>query len=98
MMAAGQSASLTAMFIRASFETFLTECGVGRIVCNSKWSEVVKGTTISWIQETILFLQSKNLELRHDIEMPTSCNNNVLLMAYWAKKQANEATLVKLNR
>jgi hypothetical protein len=97
MMAAGKALSLTGKLLRASFEAFLTECGVGRTMCNPKWSKVVSDKTISWIRETIIFLQSNNLELRHDIEISTSCNNAIFLMAYCAKQQANEATLVKLN-
>jgi hypothetical protein len=98
MMSAGQSSSLTGKLIRASFEAFLTECWVDRMVCNPKWSELVRGTTLSWIRETTLFLQINKLELRHDIDIHTLCNTNIFLIAYWSTQNAKEATLMRLDR
>jgi hypothetical protein len=98
LMSAGHAGSLTGKLLRASFDAFFMGCGVGRNICNPKWKAVMTGTTTCWIRDTIVFLQINGLELRHDINIPTLCNNAVFLMAHWETNNATDATLVWMNR
>jgi hypothetical protein len=41
MMSAGTSTSLTGQLLRASFEAFLTGCGLGRNICAPQWKLVM---------------------------------------------------------
>jgi hypothetical protein len=68
------------------------------MVCNPEWKPMVNATTDWWVKETIIFLQSHNLDLCRRIETPLLCNNDDYLMVYWTKHGATTHQLERLNR
>jgi hypothetical protein len=71
--------TLTGILCRTSLELFLIEVGVGTDLLDIP-CEVLPLATQSLIQDMVIFSQTHKLDLRHDISMLPSCEDDQLIM------------------
>jgi hypothetical protein len=50
MITHGRNTPLTGQLLRATFEAFIVECGVGHTVCNPQWKPMVNATMDCWVK------------------------------------------------
>jgi hypothetical protein len=58
MITHGRSQSLTCQLLRATFEAFVLECGIGRTLCNPTRKPMLTVMADFWVKYTIIFLQA----------------------------------------
>jgi hypothetical protein len=61
------------------------------------WQPMAMVMTDCLVKETILFLQSHAIDLRHHLDTPILCNNDLHLMGYWTKQGDTASQLERLN-